>query len=274
MRRPPTRSSSGCRHPRLLAAAAGHRPVLVLVDDVQWLDPESAAAIAFAARRLGPDAVAFLLAAREGTAPAQLSQGLPVLPVAGLSPSSAAMLLPPGAAPCRGASGGRDAGQPPRPARGGGAAGRRALARRSRAPRTGALRRSMARALPNDARRLSADARDAVLYLALVGDAGSAAPAVMTALGHAGINVDQALREACRRGALVEERAGYRIRHPLLRSTLLELATPREQREAHAALAAVLPVSDPNRVWHLAASAVGTLSRARRPARDARGQRP
>ncbi len=105
---------------------------------------------------------------------------------------------------------------------------------------------------------LSADARDAVLYLALVGDAGSAAPAVMTALGHAGINVDQALREACRRGALVEERAGYRIRHPLLRSTLLELATPREQREAHAALAAVLPVSDPNRVWHLAASAVGT----------------
>ena len=43
----------------LLAAAAEQRPVLVLVDDVQWLDPESAAAITFAARRLGPDAVAF-----------------------------------------------------------------------------------------------------------------------------------------------------------------------------------------------------------------------
>ena len=96
-----------------------------------------------------------------------------------------------------------------------------------------------------------------MLYLALVGDAGSAAPAVLTALGDAGINVDEALQEACRRGVLVEERAGYRIRHPLLRSTVLELATPGEQREAHAALAAALPVSDRTRVWHLAASAVG-----------------
>ena len=84
-----------------------------------------------------------------------------------------------------------------------------------------------------------------------------AAPALMKALSNAGVNVGEALREACRRGVLVEERAGYRIRHPLLRSSVLELATPREQREAHAALAAALPMSDPNRVWHLAACTVG-----------------
>ena len=83
----------------LLAAAAEYRPVLVIVDDLQWLDSESAGAIAFAARRLGPDAVAFLLAAREGAVPAQLSGGLPVMPVPGLSASAAATLLPTRAAP-------------------------------------------------------------------------------------------------------------------------------------------------------------------------------
>jgi DNA-binding NarL/FixJ family response regulator len=243
----------------LLAAAAERRPVLVLVDDVQWLDPESAAAIAFAARRLGPDAVAFLLAAREGTAPAQLSQGLTVLPVTGLSPTAAATLLPSRAAP--GVVGRLVAATQGNPL-----ALVEVAARLNDAQWLGAA--ELPDPLPSGDRwrehfrttlaELSAEARNAVLYLALVGDAGSAAPAVMTALGDAGVNVGEALREACRRGALVEEREGYQIRHPLLRSTVLELSTPREQRAAHAALAAALPVSDPNRVWHLAAAAVGT----------------
>jgi predicted ATPase len=68
----------------LLAACAEQRPVLVLVDDLQWLDRESAAAIAFAVRRLGPDPVAFLLAARTGTVPSGLAHDLPVLRLGGL----------------------------------------------------------------------------------------------------------------------------------------------------------------------------------------------
>ncbi|HWM10069.1 MAG TPA: AAA family ATPase [Solirubrobacteraceae bacterium] len=44
-------------------------PVVVAIDDVQWLDPPSGEALAFAARRLGGDAVTFLLAARPGPAP-------------------------------------------------------------------------------------------------------------------------------------------------------------------------------------------------------------
>jgi len=242
----------------LLAAAAEHRPVLVLVDDVQWLDPESAAAIAFAARRLGPDAVAFLLAAREGTATAELSQGLPVMPVAGLSTSAAAMLLPTRAAP----------GVVERlvaATQGNPLALVEVAARLDDAQWLGAA--ELPDPVPSGDRWrehfratlavLSPAARNAVLYLALVGDAGSAAPAVVAALRDAGINVGGALQEACRRGVLVEERAGYRIRHPLLRSTVLELATPGEQRAAHAALAAALPVSDQTRLWHLAASAFG-----------------
>ena len=38
----------------LLAAEAARGPVLVLVDDLQWVDRESAAALAFAARRAPP----------------------------------------------------------------------------------------------------------------------------------------------------------------------------------------------------------------------------
>jgi predicted ATPase len=50
----------------LLAAAAEDEPVLAVVDDAQWLDAESAQAIGFAARRLGDERVAILLALREG----------------------------------------------------------------------------------------------------------------------------------------------------------------------------------------------------------------
>ncbi len=243
----------------LLAAAAELRPVLVLVDDVQWLDPESAVAIAFAARRLGQDAVAFLLAAREGTAVAvELSQSLPVLPVAGLSSHAAAMLLPARAAP-------QVVERVVAATQGNPLALVEVAARLDEAQWIGAA--ELPDPMPAGDRlrehfwttlgELPPAVRKAMLYLALVGEAGSAAPEVVTALGDAGIHVGQTLEEALRRGVLIEERSGYRIRHPLLRSTVLELATTGELREAHAALAAALPASDRTRVWHLAASAVG-----------------
>jgi DNA-binding CsgD family transcriptional regulator len=243
----------------LLAAAAEHQPVLVLVDDLQWLDPESAAAIAFAARRLGPDAVAFLLAAREDAVPAEVTDGLSVLPLGGLSAPAAEMLLPAHAAP-------EVVARLVDATQGNPLALVEAAARLVDAQWLGAA--ELPDPLPTGDRLrehfrttlagLSPAARNAVLHLALVGEAGSAAPAVVTALGEAGVAVAEALQEAGRRGVLVQERAGYRIRHPLVRSTVLELATPGEQRAAHAALAAALPVSDRTRVWHLAESAEGT----------------
>src|SRR5262249_14234 len=48
----------------LLAAAAEQDPVLVGVDDAQWLDAPSADALRFAARRLLADRVAVVVAAR------------------------------------------------------------------------------------------------------------------------------------------------------------------------------------------------------------------
>lgn len=51
-----------------LTELARATPVLVVVDDAQWLDPASAGALSFAARRLGEQRVALLLAARSSLA--------------------------------------------------------------------------------------------------------------------------------------------------------------------------------------------------------------
>jgi len=51
----------------VVRALARDRPVLVAVDDVQWLDRPSARVLAFAARRLTAERVAFLLALRSET---------------------------------------------------------------------------------------------------------------------------------------------------------------------------------------------------------------
>jgi hypothetical protein len=58
-----------------LRALAVSQPLLVAVDDLQWLDPPSADALAFVARRLGSEAVRFLLAKRPGT-PSALERAL------------------------------------------------------------------------------------------------------------------------------------------------------------------------------------------------------
>ena len=80
----------------LLAAASERGPVLVLVDDLHWLDRESASAIVFAARRLGSDAVAFVIATRAGAGAGDLVRDLPALRVEGLPAAEAASLLPGG----------------------------------------------------------------------------------------------------------------------------------------------------------------------------------
>ena len=75
----------------LLAAAAEKSPVLAIADDAQWLDPSSAEAILFAARRLEDEGVAILVTARTGEAPLfeQAEFEEIVLDGAGATPESA-----------------------------------------------------------------------------------------------------------------------------------------------------------------------------------------
>jgi DNA-binding CsgD family transcriptional regulator len=76
----------------LLSELAGDGPLLCLVDDAHWLDGSSAAALAFAARRLGEEGIALIMAARDGEGRFPAS-GLPELRVPGLPAEAAAALL-------------------------------------------------------------------------------------------------------------------------------------------------------------------------------------
>ncbi|HEX5532412.1 MAG TPA: AAA family ATPase [Actinomycetales bacterium] len=59
----------------LLSAAAEQRPVLVIIDDAQWLDRPSMECLLFASRRLRMDDVTFLWALRDGSESEPLFEG-------------------------------------------------------------------------------------------------------------------------------------------------------------------------------------------------------
>jgi len=77
----------------LISVYADDAPVLMTVDDAQWLDRASAEALGFAARRLVADPVAVLVAVREGEESLLLGAGLPELMLTGLDDVAAAELL-------------------------------------------------------------------------------------------------------------------------------------------------------------------------------------
>jgi DNA-binding CsgD family transcriptional regulator len=90
----PQRFVIGAAVLELLAAAAEDTPLLCVVDDAQWLDGQSADAIAFAARRLHAEPIGIVLATREEemTQGPDLS-GFRELHLGGLSPEAARALL-------------------------------------------------------------------------------------------------------------------------------------------------------------------------------------
>lgn len=77
----------------LLAEAASHRPVLAIVDDAHWLDPDSAAVLLFIAKRLAAEPIAMLFLVREGYAPDFPTPGLDEMRLGPLDDQAAGALL-------------------------------------------------------------------------------------------------------------------------------------------------------------------------------------
>ena len=79
---PPARRLVATAFLTLLRALAADTAVVIAVDDLQWLDPPSAAAIEFALRRLGDEPVRVIFSMRaDATGPARLVETLHELPL-------------------------------------------------------------------------------------------------------------------------------------------------------------------------------------------------
>jgi DNA-binding CsgD family transcriptional regulator len=257
----------------LVAELAEARPVLMLVDDAQWLDGASADALVFAARRLHAERAAVLAAARDEPPGGGLA-GLAELRVGGLDRVSAERLVAGEGLVAavrdqliadaagnplalielsRGLSAGQRAGSvAPLPLPGASPAGRVQQAFAARVA-----------ALPGAGRR-------AVLVAALGGMAALAE--VSRAIAAAdGSLTDLAAAE--RAGLVRVTAAGVSFTHPLARAAVLAGSDVAERMAGHRALASVL--DGDRRAWHLAALADGPdehiaaeLDAAARRARD------
>jgi DNA-binding CsgD family transcriptional regulator len=241
----------------LLGAAAGRQPLLVVVDDLQWIDSSSADAILFTARRLADNPVAVLIAVREGTD--FETPGLTELVVRGLDSAEATELLSrtcPEAAPAVrarlvSAAGGNPLALVELPQ----LLDERQIRGESALPEPLPAAASIEGAFRNRAARLSDVARRAVVVAAALGDGDTGVLA--RALATLQIDGRTSLEEAEAAGLLLLRPGSFEFVHPLARSALYQAALPAERRKAHAALAAAVDseTSPDLRAWHLGEAA-------------------
>ncbi|WP_198543238.1 helix-turn-helix transcriptional regulator [Pseudofrankia sp. BMG5.36] len=77
----------------VLAEASERQPLVVLVDDLPWVDPSSAQVLLFVARRLASERVAIVLTARPDPPDRYDRPGLPAIDIRGLTRPACAQLL-------------------------------------------------------------------------------------------------------------------------------------------------------------------------------------
>jgi AAA ATPase domain len=242
----------------LLTTAAEHESLLLLVDDLQWLDSVSKEALTFALRRLGSDAIACVLTMRSGAAG---PPGLPCHDVAGLEYEAAEQLI-------EDVAGHRPAPAVARRLHAETAGNPLALAELSAALTAEQLAGGQLLDMPLEPgaairqrfterlHRLSAPAQEALVVAAAAAQCFAAE--VTAAAGHIDAGASQALGEAEAAGVIRITSAGVEFSHPLLRSVAYHTASPELRRAAHQALAEVLAARDPERAaWHRATAAIG-----------------
>ncbi|MFJ9743349.1 AAA family ATPase [Streptomyces sp. NPDC101166] len=245
----------------LLALVASHKPLLLVLDDGQWLDASSTGVCGFVGRRLTGSSVKLVVGLRSDVPSGFDTAALPQLPVTTLSQTASEQLLDthhPGLAPrIRRLILDEAQGNPlallelPPYVRGD---------RAGRTPEellgyTGTpLPLRLQQVYGARITALGDDVRAELLRGALDG-VGSGAAA-----GHAR-NTRYRMREADEAAACglldIDPLTGdFVFRHPLVRSTVVHRATPNERRAAHAVLAHVHRDDLERRATHLAASTV------------------
>ncbi|MFF3879112.1 AAA family ATPase [Streptomyces sp. NPDC001978] len=243
----------------LLGDVAAERPLLMIADDVQWIDRASATALGFAARRIADHPIVFLAASRTGAASFFDQLQLPVREIGPLAAQSAAELLD-ARWPGLGSSVRRRVlaeadGNPlalrelPAPLTDQQSRGQDPLP--ALLPLSGRLEETFAPAVE----RLPAPTRKLLLLAALEPDADLAT--IRTA-AQGCADLDDLV--VARQAGLVHADAaagGVSFRHPLIRATIVHLTPPGERRAAHQALAAALTGDPYRRALHLADAATG-----------------
>ncbi|WP_433783452.1 AAA family ATPase [Actinomycetospora sp. CA-101289] len=241
----------------LLGATARDRPLLLVLDDAQWLDVTSVDALAFAIRRLDTERVLVVATTRPGLsaladlpeahrlalpglATAELGtvladRGLPTAPdvVARIAEATAGLPLAV-VETARTLDGVQRAGRGPLP---------------DPLPIGGQVTRAYEVRL----RALPARTRDAVALLALAGSA----PAPMLAAAMRALDLAVADLAPAEDVGAVRVGGGIAFTHPLLRAAALTLEVPARRRELHAVLARAAGDDVERRARHLAAAAVG-----------------
>jgi DNA-binding CsgD family transcriptional regulator len=234
----------------LLADAAARAPILVVADDVQWLDRPSADALAFVARRLGSDPLVMLVGLRDGEASPLDAAGIPELVLHPLNDREAremvARIAPELAQPVRDRILQEAAGNPLALAE------LSATIRDDIAPGEGLpdvlpLSARLEREFATRADDLPHDTQWLLLIAALEDRDG--VPEIVAAAGVPASAITPAID-----ARLIEvDGASLRFRHPLIRSAVQQRATVEDKREAHLALAGVVGDSD-RAAWHRAAA--------------------
>jgi hypothetical protein len=238
----------------LLRTAASDGPVLIAIDDLQWLDGSTAATLRFALRRLEAAPVRVLASARaeggnDGVQP--IGEAVTRLPLGPLGLAELARLTA------------RELGRPlPRPVMRRierMAAGNAFIALElARAAST----RGSSETLTDQALSLNAGRRLAAERLATLPELTVHALAAVAALARpstalvAGAVADEGLLDPAFRAGVLEEGGGeVRFAHPLLAAAALAALTPRERRALHARLAGLTDDAEA-RGRHLAAATV------------------
>lgn len=242
----------------LLVVAAERSPVLVLVDDLQWVDQESAQSLLFAARRLRADKVGVIMTMRSGEQLPVRVDGLPRGTLGGLDPESGRALLA-----ARAPDVDRSVADRLHASTGGNPLALVEIAR-TLTPSQRAGRDVLPEPLPaitaveaayaKRVATLGPRTQRALLVFATSGDAviGSLGPA----LTYQHCTVAD-LHPAADAGLVTIDAGQLSWRHPLARSAVYYGALSADRAAAHRAVAAGLPEGQPSWAWHRAAAADG-----------------